>query len=39
MVTKIIITFQGENTQTRYNVLGYRFDSYFRDYKLALKTD
>ena len=39
MVTKIKITFQGENMQTRYNVLGYMFDSYFHEYKLALETD
>ena len=32
-------TFEGENTQTHYRVLGYEIDIYFHDYKLAVKID
>ena len=32
-------TFEGENTQTQYGVLGYRIDLYFHDYKLAVEVD
>ena len=31
--------FEGENMQTQYNVLGYRIDLYFHDYKLAIEID
>ena len=31
--------FEGENMQTQYNVLVYRIDLYFHDYKLAVKID
>ena len=31
--------FEGENVQTQYDVLSYRIDLYFHDYKLAIKTD
>ena len=31
--------FEGENMQTQYYVLGYKFDLYFRDYKNAIKVD
>ena len=30
-------SFEGENMQTQYNVLGYRIELYFYDYKLAMK--
>ena len=29
-------SFEGENMQTQYNVLGYRIELYFDDYKLAM---
>ena len=30
-------SFEGENMQTQYNVLIYRIDLYFHDYKLAIE--
>ena len=30
-------SFEGENMQTQYNVLSYRIDLYFHDYKLAIE--
>ena len=32
-------TFEGENMQTHYKVLGYEIDLYFHDYKLAVEID
>ena len=32
-------SFEGENMQTQYNVLSYRIDLYFHDYKLAIEID
>ena len=32
-------SFEGENMQTQYNVLSYRVDLYFHDYKLAIEID
>ena len=32
-------TFEGENIQTQYSVLGYRIDLYFHEYKLAIEVD
>ena len=32
-------SFEGENMQTQYNVLGYRIDLTFHDYKLAIEID
>ena len=32
-------TFEGENIQTQYSVLGYRIDLYFHEYKLAIEAD
>ena len=32
-------TFEGENIQTQYSILGYRIDLYFHEYKLAIKVD
>ena len=32
-------SFEGENMQTQYNVLGYRIDLYFHDYTLAMEID
>ena len=29
-------SFEGENTQTQYSVIGYRIDLYYHDYKLAI---
>ena len=31
--------FEGENMQTQYNVLGYKIDLHFYDYKLAIEVD
>ena len=39
VVTKIRSSFEGENMQTQYNVLSYRIDLYFHDYKLAIEID
>ena len=39
VVTKIMSSFEGENMQTQYNVLSYRIDFYFHDYKLAIEID
>ena len=35
----VMSSFEGENMQAQYNVLGYRIDLYFPDYKLAIETD
>ena len=32
-------TFEGENIQNQYSVLGYRIDLYFHKYKLAIEVD
>ena len=32
-------TFEGENMQTQYRVLGYRTNLYFHEYKLAIEVD
>ena len=32
-------TFQGENMQSQYSVLGYKIDLYFHEYKLAIEVD
>ena len=39
VLTKIMSSFEGENMQTQYNVLGYKIDFYFHDYKLAIEID
>ena len=39
VLTKIRSSFEGENMQTKYNVLSYRIDLYFHDYKLAIDID
>ena len=39
VLTKIIISFEGENKQTQCNVLGYRIEVYFHDYKLPVEID
>ena len=39
VLTKIMSSFEGENMQTQYNVLSYRIDLYFLDYKLAIEID
>ena len=31
--------FEGENMQTQYCVLGYKFDLYFHDYKLTIEVN
>ena len=36
---KIRCSFEGENMQTQFSVLGYRINLYFHDYKLAIKMD
>ena len=33
------MSFEGENIQTQYNVLGCRIDLCFHDYELAIKID
>ena len=30
-------SFEGENMQTQYHVLGHKIDSYFHDYTLAIE--
>ena len=37
VLTKIMISFEWENMQTKYKVLTYRIDMYFHDYKLAIE--
>ena len=39
IINSIKDTFEGENIQTQYSVLGYRIDLYFHEYKLAIKVD
>ena len=39
MLTKIISSFEGKNMQTQHNVLGYRIDLNFHDYKVATEID
>ena len=39
IINSIKDTFEGENIQTQYSVLGYRFDLYFHEYKLAIEVD
>ena len=39
IINSIEDTFEGENIQTQYSVLGYRIDLYFHEYKLAIEVD
>ena len=39
MLTRIICSFEGENMKTQYNILGYRIDLYFHDYKVEIEID
>ena len=39
IINSIKDTFEGENIQTQYSVLGYRIDLYFHKYKLAIEVD
>ena len=39
VITKTMCLFAGENMRAQYNVLSYRIDLYFYDYKLAIETD
>ena len=39
IINSIKDTFEGENIQTQYSVLGYRIDLYFHEYKLAIEVD
>ena len=39
IINSIKDTFEEENIQTQYNVLGYRIDLYFYEYKLAIEVD
>ena len=39
IINSIKDTFEGENIQTQYSVLDYRFDLYFHEYKLAIEVD
>ena len=39
MLESINDAFAGENMQTQYNVLGYKIDIYFHEYKLAIEVD
>ena len=34
--TKIMSSLEGENMQAQYNIVSYRTDFYFRDYKFAI---
>ena len=38
-INSIKDTFESENIQTQYSVLGYRIDFYFHEYKLAIEVD
>ena len=37
--TKIMSSFRGQYMQTQYNVLNYRIDLYFHEYKFAIEID
>ena len=39
MLTKLMSSFKGENMQTQYNVLSYKTDLNFHDYKHAIEID
>ena len=39
LLKSVMDTFEGENMQTQYSVLGYRIDLYFHDSKLAMEID
>ena len=39
VISAIKDTFEGENMQTQYSVLGYRIDLYFHKYKLVAEVD
>ena len=39
IINSIKDTFEGENIQTQYSVLGYRIDLYFHKYNLAIEVD
>ena len=39
VVTNIMSSFEGENMQTKYNILSYRIDLYFHVYKPAIEID
>ena len=39
IINSIKDTFEGENIQTQYSVLGYRIDLYFYEYKLEIEVD
>ena len=39
VLTKIMISFKGENMQTQYNILSYRINLYFHEYNLAIEID
>ena len=37
VLRKIITSFEGKKMQMQYNILNYRIDLYFNDYKLAIE--
>ena len=39
MLTKIMRSLERKSMQTQYNVLDYRIDLYFHDYKFAIQID
>ena len=39
IINSIKDTFEGEHMQTQYNVIVYRIDLYFHEYKLAIEVD
>ena len=39
VLKSIMDSFEGENMQTQYSVLGYSIDFYFHDYKLVVEID
>ena len=39
VLKSIMDIFEGENMQTQYNVLGYKIDLCFHDYRLAIQID
>ena len=39
IINSVKDTFEGENIQTQYSILGYRIDVYFHEYKLVIEVD
>ena len=39
VLTRTLNSFEGENMQAQFNVLGFKIDLYFHEYKLAIEID